>query len=69
MLGKHPTDVISENQGKGKGLASNHLFLLSFRKKKILPNETWGLGEVNYFTNLAHGSQKKPWPALQERLG
>lgn len=34
MLGKHPTDVISENQGKGRGPASNHLFLLSFSKKK-----------------------------------
>lgn len=28
------TDVISENPGKGKGPASNHLFVLSFSKKK-----------------------------------
>jgi hypothetical protein len=45
MLGKQRTDVISQNQGKEKGTALNHLFLLVFSSSKISPpNETWGRG-------------------------
>lgn len=65
------TPLMSFQKTRGRERAWLQIICFSFllEKKKILPNETWGLGEVNYFTNLAHGSQKKAWLALQERRG
>lgn len=60
--------LMSPQKAKGRERARLQIDCFSFLlAKTVLPNETWGLGEVNYFTNLAHGSQKRPWPALQKR--
>lgn len=43
-LANTPLMSFQKIRGRERALASNHLFLFSFRKKKFLPNETWGLG-------------------------
>lgn len=69
------TPLMSFQKTRGKEGARLQIICFSFllakkkRKKFFLPNETWGLGKVNYFTNLVHGSQKRPRPALQEHRG
>lgn len=73
MLGKQPTDVISENQGEGKGTASNHLFLLSFFPLAkcffLVKQGGRGLGQrgggMLVTSPLVHSSQRRPRPTLQ----
>lgn len=81
MLGKQATDVISKNQGGGRGeeaqlqiicfsffLSSSKMFLSSETRRQGLglAGRRGGWGGMLIASPLVHGSQKRPRPALQE---